>query len=167
MSATTSRTAFFLISVLGITPALSQEKSEPSLYSIALVAGVAEMKRQWGYIDDSYGGRLRTDYHRMIVRKNSEITDDLPLESGEFQFEYLDDESLLGRYRSVKKEFSILEVHPIHNSGTTLKISIAQSWVKSEHGRLSIGISDWADVEFRYDCQQRAYVISAVKLGGI
>jgi hypothetical protein len=112
MSATTSRTAFLLISVLGITPALSQEKSEPSLYSIALVAGVAEMKRQWGYIDDSYGGRLRTDYHRMIVRKNSEITDDLPLESGEFQFEYLDDESLLGRYRSVKKEFSILESPP-------------------------------------------------------
>jgi hypothetical protein len=129
--------------------------------------GVAEMQKQWGYIDDSYGGRQRTDYHRTIVRKSPESTDDLPLQSGEFHLEYLDDASLLGRYRKVKKEFSILEVHPIHDSGAMPKINISQNWVGSENGRLWIGISDWADVEFRYDCQQQAYVISAVKLGGI
>jgi hypothetical protein len=82
--------------------------SKDSLYSIALVAGVAEMQKQRGYIDDGdHGSRIRTDHHRLIVRKNPEIKDDLPSQSDEFHFEYLDDASLLGRYNKLKKGFSI------------------------------------------------------------
>lgn len=170
MRATRLWTVLFFIAMLRVGPALSRETSpsKDTLYSMALVAGVAEMQKQWGYIDDGdQGSRIRTDYHRLIVRKNPEITDDLPSESDEFHFEYLDDASLLGRYNKVKKGFSILEVHPIHDRGPTLKIHISQSWVESHRGHLWIGISDWANVEFRFDCQQQTYVISDVKLGGI
>jgi len=162
--------AVICIIILRSGAALSQEaaQSKDTLYSMALVAGVAEMQKQWGYIDDGdNGSRVRTDYHHLIVRKKPEITDDLPSQSDEFHFDYLDDALLLGRYNKVKKGFSILEVHPIHDRGPTLKIHISQSWIESHDGHLSIGISDWANVEIRFDCQQQAYVISDIKLGGI
>lgn len=52
----------FLIPVRWVGPVLSQETSQPSqtLYSMALTAGVAEMQKQWGYIDDgNRGSRVR------------------------------------------------------------------------------------------------------------
>ena len=162
--------AVIFVLILRSGPALSQETapSRDTLYSMALVAAVAEMQKQWGYIDDGHhGSRIRTDYHRLIVRKNPEITDDLPSQSDEVHFDYLDDASLLGRYNKVNKQFSILEVHPIHDRGPMLKIHISQNWVESDQGHLRIGISDWANVEFRFDCEQQAYVISNIKLGGI
>jgi len=135
---------------------------------MALVAGAAEMQKEWGYIDDgNRGNKIRTDYHHLIVRKNPEITDDLPSQSDEFHFEYLDDAALEARYKKLKKAFSILEVHPMHDRGSTLKIHVAQNWVESPQGHLWIEISDWANVEFPFDCQQQAFVISDVKLGGI
>lgn len=170
MHATRSWTVLFLIPMLWVVPTPSQEISESrdSLYSMALVAGAAQMQKQWGYIDDGDQGRgIRTDYHHLIVRKNPEVTDDLPSQSDEFHFEYLDDASLLRKYNKLKKTFSILEVHPIHDRGSTLRIHTAQNWVESHDGRLMIAISGWANVEFRYDCQQQAYIISDVKLGGI
>jgi hypothetical protein len=169
MRATSQWTVFFLVSIFCL-PMFSQDASElkDSLYSKALVAGVAEMQKEWGYIDDgNHGTRIRTDYHRLIVRKNTEITNELPTQSDEFNFEYLDDASLLARYNKVKKGFSVLEIHPVHDKGVILRIQVDQNWVESHHGRLSIGISAWADVEFRYDCQQQAYLVSNVKLGGI
>ena len=67
---------------------------------------------QWAAIDDGdRGSRMLTDYHHLIVGKNPEITDDLSSQSHEFQFEYLDDASLLARSGKVKKGFSILEAH--------------------------------------------------------
>ena len=170
MHATTSWAALVLILTVIVFPASSQETSEAedNLYSLALVAGVDQMQKQWGYIDDGdRGSKIRTDYHHLIVRKNPEITDDLPSQSEEFHFEYLDDAALHARYKQLKKSFAVLEVHPIHDNGPTLKIHIAQNWVESRQGRLVIAISGWANVEFRFDCKQQAYVISDVKLGGI
>ena len=170
MRATRSWTIIFLIPMLWVAPTSSQDTSESKdrLYSMALVAGVDQMQKQWGYIDDGdRGNKIRTDYHHLIVRKNPEITDDLPSKSDEFEFEYLDDSALLAKYNKLKKEFSILEVHPVHDRGSILKIHIAQNWVESRNGRLMIAISDWANVEFHFDCQQQTYVISDVKLGGI
>ena len=100
-------TVLFFIPMLWVGPTLSQEtsQSKDTLYSMALVAGVAEMQKQWGYIDDGdHGSRIRTDYHHLIVRKNPEITDDLPSQSDEFHFEYLDDASLLERSKKLKRD---------------------------------------------------------------
>jgi hypothetical protein len=160
----------FLVPMLLVVPALSQDTSasKDTLYATALAAGVAQMQKQWRYIDDGdQGSRIRTDYQHLIVRKNPEITDDLPSESDDVHFEYLDDPSLLARYGKLKKSFSILEVHPIHDNGSTLRVHISENWVESHNGRLWIAISDWASVEFRYDCEQHAFVVSDVKLGGI
>lgn len=138
------------------------------LYSMALVASITEMQKSWGYIDDGENGsRLRTDYNHLIVRQYPEITQQLPREFGAHHIEYLDDHALIDRYKTLGKEFSVLEVHAIHNEGPRLKINISVSWIGYKHGRLSLGISDWSEVEFVYDREKNIYIISDVKLGGI
>jgi hypothetical protein len=155
-------TAFTFAQASG--PSVKQD----NLYSMALVASVTEMEKSWGYIDDGdHGRRIRTDYRRMLVRKNPEITDDLPQEFGNYHVEYLDDQALTERYKDMRKEFSVLEIHPVHGDGPRLKIQVSVSWAKSQNRRLILAFSDWSDVEFRYDCEKQAYTISAVKLGGI
>ena len=139
-----------------------------NLYSMALEASISEMEKQWGHIDDSNNGSgIRTDYHHVRVRKNPELTDDLPPRFGDHQVEYLDDQALIESYKTLRKEFSVLDVHPVHNDGSRLRIQISVSWFKYKNGRSFFGLSDWSDVEFQFDCESQTFVLSAVKLGGI
>jgi hypothetical protein len=141
---------------------------EDDLYSVALFASIAAMEKSWGHIDDSDGGSgMRTDYRHMIVVKNPEITEGLPQQLGDYSVEYLDDQSLISRYEKLRKEFSVLEIRPIHNTGGKLTIHIAMNYVTHKKRHLNFGISNWGDVEFSYDCENQRYIISAVKLGGI
>ena len=70
------------IPLIWVASALPQasipSEKEDDLYAIALAASVREMQKSWGEIDDSDKGRIRTDYHHLLVRKNPEITDDRP-----------------------------------------------------------------------------------------
>jgi hypothetical protein len=163
--------------VLGLVPLLcalsafaqtnDASVKKDNLYSIALFASISEMEKQWDHIDDSWGGRKRTDYRNILVEKDPDITGDLPLKLGDHQIEYLDYKAMIDRYKNLRKEFSILHIYPIHNDGAQLKIHITVFWFSYKKGRLDYALSDWSDVEFRYDCAKQSYVISTVKLGGI
>lgn len=140
--------------------------TEKDLYTKSLFAGIAEMDKSWGRFDDSYSG-VRTDYRHMIVEKNPEITDDLPEKVGDYQVEYLDAPALVAKYKSLGKAFSILELHPIRIEGARLTIEISKSWFSYRKRRMFIGVSDWADVDFDFDCAKQLFVVAQVKLGGI
>jgi hypothetical protein len=138
-----------------------------NLYSTALFASIAEMDKSNADTDDGGGGRIRTNYRRMPVKKDPEITDDLPSEVGDFHVEYLDQQALTSRYKARHKEFSVLVIHPMRNEGPHLKIQVSLSWAMYWKGNVALAISDWSDVEFSYDCEKHTYVVSSVKLGGI
>jgi hypothetical protein len=161
-----------LVPLLCALSAFQQEGGKPAkednLYSMALFASIAEMEKSWGRIDDSDGrSGIRTDYRHMLVEKDPEITDRLPSQLGGFRVEYLDRQAQIERYKQLRKEFSILRIHPIQSEGSRLKIQVSVSYLKYEKGRLDLGLSDWSDVDFRYDCERQSYVVSALKLGGI
>jgi len=135
---------------------------------MALIASMTEMEKSSGHIDDSDGGRgIRTDYHHMVVEMDPEITNNLPSEFGDYRVEYLDRQARIDRYKKLRKQFSILRIHPMKNEGSRLKISITVSYFRYEKGRSIFALSDWSNVEFRYDCAKQDYVIAEVKLGGI
>ena len=147
---------------------VAASEKERNLYSEALLASVAEMEKSWGKQDVSFGGsRLRTDYHHMLVEKDPSITNALPTQEGDFQFEYLDLQSQIERYKRLKKEYSILKIHPIQVDGSRLRIHVAQNWIEYKKGRLFEGISDWSEVEFQFDCGKNGFQVTSVKLGGI
>jgi hypothetical protein len=141
-------------------------KQGDNLYADALISSITEMQKQWGYINDSDQG-IRTDYNHMIVVKNPEITYDLPSQFEDHRVEYLDNNALGERHRELKKDFSVLEIHPMHNEGKRLRIQVSLSWIEYKKNRLQVAISSWSNVEFQYDCDKQTYVISSVKLGGI
>ena len=164
----TASVILFLWPLRGLPQTDQSHDEVDNLYSAALIASIKEMQKSWGYIDDGdNGSRTRTNYGQMLMRKNPEITDDLPTKFGDHEVEYLDDQALVERRKTLKKDFSVLEIHPARNRGPQLKIQVSVSWVEYQGGRLVFAISDWSDVEFRYDCVKQAYTISAVKLGGI
>ena len=164
----TASVILFLWPLRGLPQTDQSHDEVDNLYSAALIASIKEMEKSWGYIDDGdNGSRIRTDYRQMLMRKNPEITNDLPTKFGDHQLAYLDDQALVDKRKTLKKDFSVLEIHPVRNRGPQLKIQVSVSWVGYQGGRLVFAISDWSDVEFRYDCVKQAYTISAVKLGGI
>jgi hypothetical protein len=143
-------------------------EKKDNLYSVALFASVSEMEKSWGHIDDSDGGsRIRTDYRHVLVEKNPEITDGLPSQQGDYRVEYLDSRDRVDKYGKLGKEFAILRIRPMQSDGSILRIQVSVSWVTYKKHRVSLAISDWSDVEFRYDCDNHKFVVSSVKLGGI
>jgi hypothetical protein len=155
-----------LLAAAAFPQASEQPKQGDNLYADALITSITEMQKQWGYIDDSYQG-IRTDFNHMIAMKNPEITNDLPSQFGDHRVEYMDKRALIEKHRTLRKDFSVLEVHPLRNEGTRLRIQVSLSWIEYKKNRLQVGISAWSDVEFQYDCDNQRYVISSVKLGGI
>ena len=139
----------------------AESKKEDNLYSIAMAASLDEMQRQWGHQNNGI------DYARMLVWKNPEITDDLPTQFGSHHVEVLDQQSLVEMCKKAGKQLPVLEIHPIHNDGARLRIQVSLSWAKNYKRGLALGISDWSDVYFQFDCDKRTYTISEVKLGGI
>lgn len=142
--------------------------NDNNLYSLALKTSILQMEKDYGQSDDSVmGERMRTDYRHMIVQKDPLITKDLPTEFGNHVIEYLDSDELMERFRKLGKSYSVLVIRPMRNEGTALKVAVVVYWASSEKGRFELGLSDWSDVEFHYDCQKQRFVVGSVKLGGI
>jgi DNA-binding transcriptional ArsR family regulator len=161
-----------ILPFLAVLPLHSQEKGpaakEENLYSKALFASIAEMEKSYGHMDDSVSGtRIRTDYHHILVEKDLGITDDLPEQFGEYRVEYLDTQNQIARYKGLRKPFSILKVQPMRSAGARLKIQVTVYWVEYKKSKLDLALSDWSDVEFRFNCETENFVISNIKLGGI
>jgi hypothetical protein len=55
----------------------------------------------------------------------------------------------------------------MQSDGSQLNIHISVYYLTYERHKFLYGLSDWSDVEFRYDCENEKFVVSSVKLGGI
>jgi hypothetical protein len=145
-----------------------ESAKEENLYSQALFASIHEMEKAWGQIDDNNGGsNTRTDYRHMLVQKDLEVTADLPEQFGDHHVEYLDMQETIARYKKLGRDFSILKIHPMKNEGPSLKIVVSVYWVSFHHGKLGFALSDWSEVEFRFDPDRQNFTLFAIKLGGI
>ena len=103
----------------------------------------------------------------MLVQKDNEITDGLPSQLGDYRVEYLDYREQIDRYKKLRKEFSILKIGSMQSDGARLRIVISVYYLSYKKHKLLLGLSDWSEVEFRYDCEKQKYIVSSVKLGGI
>jgi hypothetical protein len=158
----------FVIYTPIVSPQTASVSSNDDLYSVALRASILQMEKEWGHLGhNALEEGIPTDYRHMIVRKDPNLTDGLPTAFEDHSVEYLDDHELIDRYRRLKNSFAVLEIVPIRNQGTALKVVVSTSWFTFKKNHLMFGRSDWSDVEFRYDCEQGAFIISSIKLGGI
>jgi hypothetical protein len=114
------------------------------------------MNRDFGNLDLTYRGtRAPIDFQNMIVRKDPAITDGLNSQFGEYGVTYLDDTSLIGRWKKLRKEFAILVARPVDCPEGRLRITVHLSWVSYRRAQLQFGIDSWADIYFRFDAANR------------
>ena len=161
--------ATFIVFIAISAPAQShQSGSSDNLYSLALKTSILKMEKDYGHIDDTVlGERIRTDYRHMVVEKEPLITEGLPTEFENHFVEYLDHQTLVERFNKLRKPYATLMIRPMRNEGKTLKIAVVVYWVSVEKDSLQLGLSDWSNVEFQYDCDKQQFVVSSVKLDGI
>jgi hypothetical protein len=158
--------SFLLIVPSGLPQNSNAVPRQGNLYASALFASIMQMDKEWGGIDNTPHDSLRTDYRHMIVKK-SEMTEKLSDRVGDYQVEVLDPRELVERYRKLRKGFAILVMHPIKNEGAELAVNIKLFWFSHKKTQSSYVFDGSSDVEFRYDCEKRDWVVSKVKLGGI
>jgi hypothetical protein len=139
------------------------------LYNEALRVSLESMNREWGEFDlTEHGTRAPIDFHNMIVRKDPAITDGLNSRFGEYRVTYLDDASLIGRWKRLRKQFALLYVGPVNRSEGRLKITISLVWISYRRSRqVFFALDSWANVYFRFDAANRKYVVDNVELAGV
>lgn len=139
-----------------------------NLYFKALSASISEMGKSWAHIDDSdHGSSIRTDYHHVVVAKNSLPSDNLPEQFGDYRIEYLDADQLVARYKKLRKPFAVLEIGSMQGDSATLKVSISKSWFSYKKGHRLFEVEEGSEVTFRFDCETQRFVVSNVKLWGV
>ncbi|HEY4838200.1 MAG TPA: hypothetical protein VIH72_06315 [Candidatus Acidoferrales bacterium] len=153
-------------SPLGFSQAAKDQTSEKNLYAVALFASLRQMDKEWSQYADSSQGKIREDYHHMVVEED-DTTYRLPTSEGDYNVEYLNDGKLRARRKFLGKDFPSLKVFPARNDGADLKIQVSVYWIGFKKGMLGFGLSDWSVVTFRYDCEKKEFVVADVKLGGI
>jgi hypothetical protein len=157
-----------LVTVFASAQSNQSEAHGDNLYALALKASVLQMEKEYGHIDDTVlGERTRTDYRHMIVEQDPLITKGLPRAFENHFVEYLDSQALGERYKKSGKSYAALVIQPMQNEGKTLKIAVVVYWISYKKGNLQLGLSDWSNVEFHYDCDKQQFLIDSVKLGGI
>ena len=126
------------------------------------------MNREWGKLNlTANGTRVPIDFHNMIVRKDPAIIDVLYSRFGEYRVTYLDDASLIGRCKRLRKQFAILVVRPVDRSESRLKITVDLSWLSYRRAQLQFAIDSWANVYFRFDTARQKYIVDNVELAGV
>jgi hypothetical protein len=158
-----------------LLPLSTETRAQPAvgsenqfLYNEALRASLENMNREWGNLNlNARGARAPIDFHNMIVRKNPVITDGLNSRFGEYRVTYLDDASIVVRWKRLRKQFAILAVQPVDRSEGRLRINVGLVWVRYRRATLSFAIDSWADVYFRIDATNQKYIVDNVKLAGV
>jgi hypothetical protein len=85
----------------------------------------------------------------------------------ERRFEFLNHNQLLARRRDTRNDFAVLIVRPAIIGRTRIKVAILVHWVGLTKGQLVLGMSDWAEAFFRFDCKNGEFKFDQVQLGGI
>ena len=146
------------IQLLGQTP----PKNKIEIYSTALVETLKEMEKQWGHFKNA-----PADYKHIVVYKSDSVEADYPAKADAREFEFLNYAQLLARRKATKKDFPVFIVHAAMIDGSRLKVTVTRHWISISKRRLNLGVSDWGEVFFRFDCEQAGFVLDEVKLGGI
>jgi hypothetical protein len=134
------------------------------LYALALKAAADEEAK-------SYGNQKDFDAYNLIVEKTSTTTD-IPGQLGPFHVAILDDNGLRERFRK-HGEFRIKEVFPARIKGSRVTVNILEYWYRYREAALFRRAMTFrateggAEVEFRFDCDKRQFVVDHVRLWGI
>jgi hypothetical protein len=99
---------------------------------------------------------------KIVVLDDHDFIRGLPAKIGDFEIEYLKDPALRQRYAQLKRDLPVVALSPMQNRGETLVVRCWNYSAKVQKRKLILGVLGGRDVEFRFDCTARKYVIGRV-----
>ena len=134
---------------------------EGSLYYRALVAALAARAR------DAASMHARDPLGRVLVLKDDQLNKGFPGQVGDIVVEFVTQEDLAKRYRSLKHDIPVFIMRPISNDGDHLVVAFTRYWFSVEKRTHVLSLEGGYRVVLRYDCSTQGYVVESAKLWGI
>jgi hypothetical protein len=134
---------------------------DSNLYLKALSACVEKQAKEYKDIDKE------RNFLNIIVEYHLFLTRDLPTQIGEYRIEYLNGDELVARYKKVGKPFPIISMRPMVTEEGMLRVGLADYWFSYKKRSLNFSLEGGCNVLFRYDCEQKAFMLDKVDLWGI
>ena len=136
-------------------------KLEKNLYFRALVAMLTARAQDAKYAS------ANDPLQRVIIIKDLELNVGLPTRVADVEIEYLNEENLRSRHRSLKHEIPVFVMRPMSNEGNRLIIDFARYWFSATKKTNMMGLEGGYRVVMVYDCARKEYVVESAKLWGI
>lgn len=104
---------------------------------------------------------------RVIIMRDRQLNDGFPSRVGDVEIEYLDENDLRARHRSLKHEIPVFVMRPMRNDGNRLVISFTRYWFSATKKTNKMGLEGGYNVVMVYDCARKGYAVESAKLWGI
>ncbi|KXX69455.1 hypothetical protein [Flammeovirga sp. SJP92] len=108
------------------------------------------------------------EQYSMIFIERTDLIKNLPDSIGERKIVTLNNENLKEVYKKYDWKLIQLKVFPIEIKKGQIEITfIPYHGEMDKKGNLNLGLSDWTNIFFQYDCNQKKWIYERTENGGI
>lgn len=134
---------------------------EANIYYRALVAMVAARAQDAKYAS------VNDPLQSVIIMKDLQLNVGLPTRVGDVEIEYLNEDDLRARHRSLKHEIPVFVIRPLSNEGHRLVIGFTRYWFSATKKGNAMALEGGYRVVIGYDCARKEFVVESAKLWSI
>jgi hypothetical protein len=151
----------FLILPLHLQAQEPETKLEENVYYRALVAVLIARAQDAKYASD------KDPLHQVIIMRDIQLNVGFPTRVGDVKIEYVSEDDLHARHRSLKHEIPVFAMRPMGNEGSRLVIGFTRYWFSTTKKTNMMSLEGGYRVVMVYDCTRKEFVVESAKLWGI
>ena len=136
-------------------------KLEDNIYYRALVAVLTARAQDAKYASGN------DPLHQMIIMRDIQLNVGFPTSVMDTKVEYVTEEDLRARQRSIKHEIPVFVMRPMMNEGNRLVIPFTRYWFSTTKKANVMSLEGGYRVVMVYDCARKEYVVESARLWGI
>jgi len=136
-------------------------KLEENVYYRALVAVLTARTQDAKYASGN------DPLHQVIIMRDIQLNVGFPTSVVDTKIEYVSEDDLGARHRSIKHEIPVFVMRPMMNEGNRLVISFTRYLFSTTKKANMMSLEGGYRVVMVYDCARKEYVVESAKLWGI
>ena len=153
--------AFLSLTLCLQTQEPDKTKLEENVYYRGLAAMLIARAQDAKYASD------KDPLRQVIIMRDVQLNAGFPTNVGDVRIEYVTEDDLLARHRSLKHDIPFFVMRPISNEGNRLVIGFTRYWFSTTKKTNMMSLEGGYRVVMVYDCARKGYVVESAKLWGI
>ncbi len=113
-----------------------------------------------------YAGR-NDPLHQVLIMSDIQLNAGFPTSVMDTRIEYVNEDDLRARHRSIKHAIPVFVMRPMMNEGNRLVISFTRYWFSTTKKVNMMALEGGYRVVLVFDCARKEYVVESAKLWGI